>query len=163
NLGTALALVGSLDRIAGQYSGRMGDEQFRLFVELQPDAVDVLARSQEFFRDRDNTVFHVGFPQNFRQVGRVPNLQVSVSEDGQRVPRRARRGRGGGGGAHTPNPSGGGGPPGAVFTRPLGGRPPGGGGGKTPPPATPAAGRASSRGGGRCSAASPTIANPRRS
>jgi len=85
NLGTALALVASLDRIAGQYSGRMGDEQFRLFVELQPDAVDVLARSQEFFRDRDNTVFHVGFPQNFRQVGRVPNIQVSVSEDGQRA------------------------------------------------------------------------------
>ena len=85
NQGTALALVASLDRIAGQYSGRMGDEQFRLFVELRPDAVDVLQRSVEFFRDRDNTVFHVGFPQNFRQVGRVPNIQVSVSEDGQRA------------------------------------------------------------------------------
>src|SRR5262249_9069617 len=85
SLGTALALVVSLDRIAGQYSGRMGDEQFRLFVELQPHAVDVLARSLEFFRDRDNTVFHVGFPQNFRQVGRVPNIQFSVSEDGQRA------------------------------------------------------------------------------
>src|SRR5262249_44105868 len=85
NLGTALGLVASLDRIAGQYSGRMGDEQFRLFVELQPDAVDVLQRSVEFFRDRDNTVFHVGFPQNFRQVGRVPNLQVSVSEEGRRA------------------------------------------------------------------------------
>ena len=85
DLGTAFALVAGLDRVAGQYSGRMGDEQFRLFVELQPDAVDVLQRSVEFFRDRDNTVFHVGFPQNLRQVGRVPNIQFSVSEDGRRA------------------------------------------------------------------------------
>jgi hypothetical protein len=85
NLGTALALVARLDRIAGQYSGRMGDEQFRLFVELQPDAVDVLARSLEFVRDRDNTVFHVGYPLSFRQTGRVPNIQFSVSADGQRA------------------------------------------------------------------------------
>jgi len=85
DLGAALALVVGLDRVAGQYLGRMGDEQFRLFVELRPDAVDVLARSQEFFRDRDNTVFHVGFPMSFRQTGRVPNIQFSVSEDGQRA------------------------------------------------------------------------------
>jgi hypothetical protein len=85
DLGTAFALVAGLDRIAGQYSGRMGDEQFRLFAELRPDAVDVLQRSVEFFRDRDNTVFHVGFPQNFRQVGRVPNIQFSISEDGKRA------------------------------------------------------------------------------
>jgi hypothetical protein len=85
DLGTSLALVASLDRVAGQYSGRRGDEQFRLFVELEPGAVDVLERSQEFFRDRDNTVFHVGYPLSFRQVSRVPNIQFSVSEDGRRA------------------------------------------------------------------------------
>jgi hypothetical protein len=85
DLGTAFALVARLDRIAGQYSGRMGDEQFRLFVELQPEAVDILERSLEFFRDRDNTVFHVGYPLSFRQAGRVPNIQFSVSEDGRRA------------------------------------------------------------------------------
>ena len=85
NLGTALALVARLDRIAGQYSGRRGDEQFRLFVELQPGAADVLARSVEFFRDRDNTVFHPGYPLSFRQTGGVPNIQFSVSDDGQRA------------------------------------------------------------------------------
>jgi hypothetical protein len=85
DLGTSFALVTSLERVAGQYSGRMGDEQFRLFVELRPDTIDVLKQSQEFFRDRDNTVFHVGYPLNFRQVGRVPNIQFSVSEDGLRA------------------------------------------------------------------------------
>jgi hypothetical protein len=84
-LGTSFGLVGGLDRVAGQYHGRTGDEQFRLFVELTPEAVDILERSQEFFRDRDNTVFHVGFPLSFRQVGSVPNIQFSISEDGRRA------------------------------------------------------------------------------
>ena len=84
DLGRSFDLVAGLDRIAGQYHGRMGDEQFRLFVELKPNARDVLERSVEFFRDHDNTVFHVGYPQSFRQVGRVPNIQFSVSEDGRR-------------------------------------------------------------------------------
>jgi hypothetical protein len=85
DLGTSFDLLAGLDRIAGQYHGRRGDEQFRLFVELEPDAVEILGQSQEFFRDRDNTVFHVGYPLSFRQVGRVPNIQFSVSEDGQRA------------------------------------------------------------------------------
>jgi hypothetical protein len=85
DLGTSFDLVRGLDRVAGQYHGRMGDEQFRLFVELTPDAVEILQRSQEFFRDRDNTVFHVGFPLSFRQIGSVPNIQFSVSEDGRRA------------------------------------------------------------------------------
>jgi hypothetical protein len=85
DLGTAFDLLTSIDRVAGQYHGRMGDEQFRLFVELEPDAVEILGRSREFFRDRDNTVFHVGYPLSFRQIDRVPNIQFSVSEDGRRA------------------------------------------------------------------------------
>jgi hypothetical protein len=85
DLGTSFDLVSGLDRIAGQYHGRRGDEQFRLFAELEPDALEILGKSTEFFRDRDNTVFHVGYPLSFRQTGRVPNIQFSVSEDGRRA------------------------------------------------------------------------------
>lgn len=84
-LGTSLDLVTGLERVAGQYHGRGGDLQFRLFVDLTPETVDVLGRSTQFFRDRDNTVFHVGFPMSFRQIGSVPNLQFSISEDGKRA------------------------------------------------------------------------------
>jgi hypothetical protein len=84
-LATALDLVTRIDRIAGQYQGRGGDLQFRLFTELRPDTVEILQKSTEFFRDRDNTVFHVGYPISFRQGGSVPNIQFSISEDGRRA------------------------------------------------------------------------------
>jgi hypothetical protein len=85
SLGTALDRVESIDRIAGQYAGRSGDEQFRLFVNLKPDTREVLEKSQEFFRDHENTVYHVGYPHSYRQVGKEPNIQVSMSEDGLRA------------------------------------------------------------------------------
>jgi hypothetical protein len=82
SLGTALDRIESIDRIAGQYAGRGGDEQFRLFVTLKPDTRDVLEKSQQFFRDHENTVYHVGFAHSYRQVGKEPNLQMSLAEDG---------------------------------------------------------------------------------
>lgn len=85
DLGSSFDLVSGLDRVAGQYHGRRGDEQFRLFAELGPGALEILGKSTEFFRDRDNTVFHVGYPLSYRQTGRVPNIQFSVSEDGRRA------------------------------------------------------------------------------
>ena len=85
SLGTALDRVASIERIAGQYAGRGGDEQFRLYVDMKPDTRDVLEKSQEFFRDHENTVYHVGYPHSYRQVGKEPNIQVSLSEDGLRA------------------------------------------------------------------------------
>jgi hypothetical protein len=85
SLGTALDRVASIERIAGQYVGRAGDEQFRLYVDMKPDTRDVLEKSREFFRDHENTVYHVGYPHSYRQVGKEPNIQVSLSEDGQRA------------------------------------------------------------------------------
>src|SRR4029453_1024079 len=85
DLGTSFDLVTGLDRIAGQYQGRRGDEQFRVFAELRPDALEVLGRATGVVRDADNTVFPVGYPISFRQTGRVPNIQFSVSEDGLRA------------------------------------------------------------------------------
>jgi hypothetical protein len=84
SLGTALDLVQRVNRIAGQYYGRSGDEQFRIYAGLVPNAKETLDRSKEFFRDKENTVYHVGYPISFRQEGKVPNIQFSVSEDGSK-------------------------------------------------------------------------------
>ena len=82
SLGTALDRVEGIERIAGQYAGRGGDEQFRLYVNLKPDTRDVLGKSREFFRDHENTVYHVGYPHSYRQAGKEPNIQMSLAEDG---------------------------------------------------------------------------------
>jgi hypothetical protein len=81
-LGRAFDLVAALERVAGQYYGRSGDQQFRLYVTLKPEALDRLKRSVEFFPGHENSVYHVGYPNDFRQAGKVPNMQFSVSEDG---------------------------------------------------------------------------------
>ena len=85
DLGTAFDLIAAVERIAGQYSGRGGDQQFRLYVDIKPETEDILARSVEFFVDKENTVYHVGYPKSYRQEGNVPNIQFSVSEDGARA------------------------------------------------------------------------------
>ena len=81
-LGAALDLVTGIVRIAGQYYGRQGDEQFRLYVTLRPDTRDILERSREFHFGHENTVYHVGYPHSYRQTGKYPNMQFSVSDDG---------------------------------------------------------------------------------
>lgn len=85
SLGVALDLVAGIERIAGQYYGRQGDEQFRLYCTLKPNARDVLEKSREFHFGHENTVYHVGYPFSYRQEGNVPNIQFSVSEDGSRA------------------------------------------------------------------------------
>jgi len=80
-LGSALDLVISLQRIAGEESGRGGDEQFRIYVTLRPDALDVLERSREFDRSADNTVYHAGYPRSFRTGSGMPSAQFSLSGD----------------------------------------------------------------------------------
>jgi hypothetical protein len=85
SLGRAFDLVGALERVAGQYYGRSGDRQFRIYVTLKPGALDTLERSVEFFRGHENSVYHAGYPLDFRQTGTVPNMQFSVSEDGLRA------------------------------------------------------------------------------
>ncbi len=81
DLGNVLDLVEGIERVAGQYYGRSGDQQFRLYVLLVPNARETLEKSKEFFLGSENTVYHAGYPQSYRQEGKVPNMQVSVSED----------------------------------------------------------------------------------
>jgi hypothetical protein len=81
SLGRAIDLVDAVDEVMGQESGVGGDRQFRLYVYLKPTAVDTLNKSQEFLRERDNTVYHKGFPICYRLKNGPPSIQVSISRD----------------------------------------------------------------------------------
>src|SRR6478609_3888680 len=56
SLGRAIDLVDAVDQVMGEESSADGDMQFRLYVYLKPNAVDILSRSQEFMHDKDNSV-----------------------------------------------------------------------------------------------------------
>jgi len=81
SLGRAIDLVDAVDEVMGEQSGVGGDRQFRLYVYLKPNTVDILSRSQEFSRDRDNSVYHKGFPICFRLKNGPPSIQFSISLD----------------------------------------------------------------------------------
>ena len=81
SMGSALDIVESIEAINGKVPHARGDLQFRVYVVLKPDALEKLKASSEFFRDRDNTVFHHGYPLNYRQDGGTPSIQVSVAKD----------------------------------------------------------------------------------
>lgn len=85
SLGLAIDLVKELEQIAGEEKGKRGDLQFRLYVKVAPETEQILIASREFKRDKDNTVFHKGYPLNFRQAGRYPSIQVSMSRGGDRA------------------------------------------------------------------------------
>ena len=84
-LGHAIDLVRAIERVAGQYYGRSGDEQFRLYVFLREGARDTLEQAQEFSLGHLNTVYHVGYPYSYRQGGNLPSIQFSISEDGTKA------------------------------------------------------------------------------
>jgi hypothetical protein len=82
-IGAAIDLVASLDGIAGEDKGKRGDQQFRIYVRMAPDAERRLIDAREFRRDKDNTIFHKDYPLNYRQH-RFPSIQVSMSRDAVR-------------------------------------------------------------------------------
>ena len=67
SLGTALDLVVGIERIAGQYYGRQGDEQFRVYSQLKPGARQILEQSREFKFSEENIVYHAGLRHIARQ------------------------------------------------------------------------------------------------
>lgn len=85
SLGTAIDLVQMVEAVHGEIPDARGDHQYRIYVLLKPDALDRLYRSKEFKRTRDNTIFHIGYPINFRQQGGVPSIQVSITRTGRRA------------------------------------------------------------------------------
>ena len=81
SLGRAIDLVDAIDQVMGEESGARGDRQFRLYVYLKPNAVDILSESQEFFHEKDNAIYHKGFPICYRLKKGPPSIQVSISPD----------------------------------------------------------------------------------
>jgi hypothetical protein len=80
---SAIVVIDKLDDLAGKVSGAPGDKQFRIYVQLKPEAMDLLSNSQEFKREGDNTVYHHGYPVCYRGRGGAPSIQVSISRDGR--------------------------------------------------------------------------------
>jgi hypothetical protein len=68
-LGNALELVDVIEDVAGEFPGRRGDQQFRIYAVMKPDAITKLEDSDDFFRDKDNRRYHNGFPVCFRLTG----------------------------------------------------------------------------------------------
>ena len=81
SLGRAIDLVEAMDQVLGEEAGAGGDRQFRIYVYLKPNAIDVLNSSREFFHDKDNTVYHKGFPICFRLKNGPPSIQFSITRD----------------------------------------------------------------------------------
>ncbi len=81
--GTALNLVAKLDAVAGKAEGTGSDEQFRIYVQLKPEAYKTLLRTRQFVRSMDSTSYHRGFPICFRTPG-IPSIQMSMSRDQMR-------------------------------------------------------------------------------
>ena len=84
-LGSAIQIVDKLDTVRGEVLGARGDEQFRIYVQLKPNALDLLDQSQEFRRTEDNTVYHKGYPTCYRSKPSVPSIQVSATRDKTRA------------------------------------------------------------------------------
>ena len=84
-MGAAIDLVAELEDIAGEVEGKRGDVQYRLYTKMVPDAEQKLMECQQFKRDKDNTVYHKEYPLNFRQTGKYPTLQFSMTRGGDRA------------------------------------------------------------------------------
>ena len=77
--GTALDLVAHMETVNGKVKGERSDRQFRMYVKLKTDAIDTLNRCREFNREADNTVYHKGYPINYRQSGSIPSIPPAPS------------------------------------------------------------------------------------
>jgi len=80
-LGTALDLVEDVDMVRGHVMGARGDMQFRIYVVLRQDALEILDKSRQFSRHADNTIYHTDYPINYRQSGGIPSIQFSIAAD----------------------------------------------------------------------------------
>ena len=65
--------------------GAASDRQFRMYVRLTANARELLGRSREFKRGPDNSVYHKGYPINYRQQAGTPSIQVSIALDGRQA------------------------------------------------------------------------------
>ena len=80
-LGDALDLVQEVDSVRGMVQDASGDQQFRIYVLLKEGAIKTLDQSKQFERKGDNSVYHKGYPINYRQEGGAPSIQISIALD----------------------------------------------------------------------------------
>src|SRR5262245_22277104 len=80
-LGDALSLVERVESVRGEIVGASGDHQFRMYVLLTANALPTLEKTAQFSRGADNTIFHKGYPINYRQQGGSPSIQISIALD----------------------------------------------------------------------------------
>jgi hypothetical protein len=83
--GDGLALVERVDTVKGETPGSASDRQFRMFIRLTENARAMLDRSREFKRAIDNSVYHKGYPLNYREQDGTPSIQVSIAMDGRQA------------------------------------------------------------------------------
>ena len=81
--GDGLSLIERVDTVKGEVEGASSDRQFRIYVRLTANAREMLNRSREFKRGIDNTVYHKGYPINYREQRGTPSIQVSIAMDGR--------------------------------------------------------------------------------
>ena len=79
--GDGLTLIERVDSIKGEVSGTPSDRQFRIYVRLVRDARAMMERSREFRRRMDNSIYHKGYPLNYREQRGTPSIQVSIALD----------------------------------------------------------------------------------
>jgi hypothetical protein len=80
-----LALIERVDTVKGEVSETSSDHQFRMYVQLVPNAREMLERSREFKRSIDNSIYHKGYPLNYRERQGTPSIQVSIALDGRQA------------------------------------------------------------------------------
>jgi hypothetical protein len=83
--GDGLTLIERVETVKGEVLGTSSDRQFRMYVRLTPEARQMLERSREFKRGMDNSVYHKGYPLNYREQGGSPSIQVSIALDGRQA------------------------------------------------------------------------------
>ena len=81
--GDGLTIIERVDSVKGEVPEASSDRQFRMYARLTPNAREMLERSQEFKRGVDNTVYHKGYPINYRERRGTPSIQVSIALDGR--------------------------------------------------------------------------------
>jgi hypothetical protein len=84
-LGSAIQIIEKVETVHGAIPDTRGDDQFRIYVQLKPGALEVLDTSQEFRRMGDNAVYHKGYPICYRSLPFVPSIQVSATRDKTRA------------------------------------------------------------------------------
>ena len=68
--GDGLTIIERVDSVKGEVPETSSDRQFRMYARLTANAREMLERSQEFKRGVDNTVYHKGYPINYREQKR---------------------------------------------------------------------------------------------